>query len=95
MKKLETTITEIGREGPLKPTSPLFSIVNDSYFPVWIDNYKLPPGRSFSIDASPIVAEFAKLGVEVTNETTYNLKFDPTSPHLRHAVQLVQLEIKE
>lgn len=95
MARIETTITEINKPGPIKPRSPLYSIVNDSFFDAWIDNYKLSPGATFNIDAGPVVAEFLKVGVPVTNETTYNIKFDTNAPNLRHALQLVELFIRE
>lgn len=99
MEKLilvETTITQITKDGYIKPTSPLFTIVNDGDTFVYIDNYQLLPGASFTINADTIVANAIDKDIAVQNNTQYQITFvyDPLL-NQRVSAQLIEVFIKK
>lgn len=73
----ETTITQYGKDGKVKPTSPLFAFVNDGNKILFLNNFPIPTGGVFGINAAPVVASFMDLGIAVSNTTEYDMTFRP------------------
>ncbi len=67
-----TTITQIGAHGSIKPKSPLWSIYNDGDSVMVINNiFKRKPGEQFGIDVTSIVPADAAF----ENETVFDIRF--------------------
>jgi hypothetical protein len=90
---ISTTITQLSKNGQVKPISPVWQIYNDGETFVFINKSFLPPGRSFGIGAEAVVAQCIEKGIEVVNDTQYYIELEEQVGRRRSA-QLIEVFIK-
>ena len=92
--EVKTVITQIIKDGSYSPESPLFAFVNDGNFDLHIDNLRIRPGETFSINADPLVANFIDKNIPVINKSQYQLNFEILPGGGRVSAQLIETFVK-
>lgn len=76
--EVNTVFRKISVDGPIKPESPIFKIINSGAVEVLINNnLKLYPDGEFGINNQAVIAALLHKGYEVKNNTTYQITFNP------------------